>query len=413
MIRQAVVLAGGLGSRLGSLTTSTPKPLLPVAGRPFLDYQIEWLARAGFEHVILATGYLADAFDAFVFSRTWRGPTGRPVIVETARESHPAGTGGAVALVRERLDPRFLLVNGDTFFDCDLVSVERAAKATPSDSAMLTVRRVVDTSRYGRVEVGSDGRVLRFAEKGVGGAGTVNAGVAVLARSITEMIKSLPCSIETEIYPDLANQDRLYTCEQEGFFIDIGVPDAYTRAQAELPKAAQKPAFFFDRDGVLNVDGGYTHRTEDLELMPGAAAAVRLVRDAGYVVVVVTNQAGVARGFYNEDAVGVFNDALNARLREEGGWIDAFYFCPYHPEGSEPAYRCAHPERKPAPGMILRAAEELGLDLGASYLIGDKQSDLEAARAAGIGACLFQGGRLDSLVRDVLAFQRALPVGSR
>lgn len=150
-----------------------------------------------------------------------------------------------------------------------------------------------------------------------------------------------------------------------------------------------RPAAFLDRDGVLNVDHGYVHRLDELDLVPGAADAVRLLNNAGYLVIVVTNQSGVARGRYGEDAVRRFNDELAKRLAAQGARIDAFYYCPHHPEGSVARYRIACDCRKPNPGMLAQAARDFDIDRGKSFLIGDKPGDSEAAAAFGIKGVLF------------------------
>lgn len=146
-----------------------------------------------------------------------------------------------------------------------------------------------------------------------------------------------------------------------------------------------RKAAFLDRDGVINVDHGYVHRWEDFHFVPGAIEAMRRLRDAGYALVVVTNQAGVARGYYTEDDVLRLGERLRAHLSEQGIELDAIEYCPHLPEGPVAAYACVCDCRKPAPGMILRAAARLGLDLPASLMFGDKPSDLQAARAAGVG----------------------------
>jgi|SRR5215831_687230 len=166
-----------------------------------------------------------------------------------------------------------------------------------------------------------------------------------------------------------------------------------------------RPAAFLDRDGVLNVDHGYTFKPEELELMPTAAAAVRHLNAAGYTVIVVTNQAGVARGFFTEAAVKTFNAHMRDVLHAQGARIDAFYYCPHHPDGTvkELAIRCDC--RKPAPGMLERAARDWPIDRGRSFLIGDKDHDVAAARAFGIRGVKFdaKAGTLEDLVRKTLA----------
>jgi D-glycero-D-manno-heptose 1,7-bisphosphate phosphatase len=149
-----------------------------------------------------------------------------------------------------------------------------------------------------------------------------------------------------------------------------------------------RPAAFLDRDGVINVDTGYTFRPEDLILTPTAAEGIRLLNEAGYWVIVVTNQSGVARDYFSIADVERFHAHLQRRLAEQGARIDAFYLCPYHREGTVEAYRCDHEDRKPNPGMLLKAMRDWPITREGSFMIGDKPSDEEAASRAGIASIL-------------------------
>ncbi|OYY81624.1 MAG: D,D-heptose 1,7-bisphosphate phosphatase [Rhizobiales bacterium 35-66-30] len=165
---------------------------------------------------------------------------------------------------------------------------------------------------------------------------------------------------------------------------------------------ALRPAAFLDRDGVLNVDIGYAFRPADLRLTPGAGEAVARLNAAGYLVFVVTNQSGIARGLYTLEQAQAFNAALALALSRAGGHVDRFYLAPHHPDGSVAEYALDHFDRKPNPGMILRALEEWPVDRARSFLIGDKETDMEAARRAALPGHLYAGGNLDDLVRDII-----------
>lgn len=159
-------------------------------------------------------------------------------------------------------------------------------------------------------------------------------------------------------------------------------------------------AVFLDRDGVLNVDHGYVHDPARLDWIEGAREAVAAMTRAGLTVLVVTNQSGIGRGYFDEAALERFHAAMQAQLADVGGRIDAFYYCPFHETAVVEAYRVAnHPDRKPNPGMILRAAAEHDIDPARSFLIGDRDSDMEAARRAGVEGLMFEGGDLDAFVR--------------
>lgn len=163
------------------------------------------------------------------------------------------------------------------------------------------------------------------------------------------------------------------------------------------------PAVFLDRDGVLIEDTGYPHLEDQMRIMPGAVEAVRRLNTLGYFVVIATNQSGVARGLFTLEQMNAFNAALVRRLAARGARIGAVYACPFHAEARDPRWlHPDHPDRKPNPGMLLRAIADHDLDPARSFMIGDQPSDMEAARRAGVGGFRFEGGDLDVFVRDLL-----------
>jgi D-glycero-D-manno-heptose 1,7-bisphosphate phosphatase len=170
----------------------------------------------------------------------------------------------------------------------------------------------------------------------------------------------------------------------------------------ETPQASQpRPALFLDRDGVLNEDRGYVARWEDFAWVKGAREAVAAFNRAGWLVIVVTNQSGVGRGYYTEGDMHALHARMGQELGEAGGHIDAFYFAPHHPEAPVESYRHPDPpDRKPNPGMILRALADWPIDRQRSVLVGDKTSDMEAAARAGIRGLLFKGGDLKRFLLD-------------
>ena len=162
----------------------------------------------------------------------------------------------------------------------------------------------------------------------------------------------------------------------------------------------RKPAVFFDRDGVLNVDKGYVFRWEDVQWIPGAIETIRYFNEHGCLTFVVTNQSGVARGYYTEEDIRILHRSIELELARNGAHIDHFYYCPHHPEGTAPEYKQNCMCRKPLPGMIHQAFTDWPIDKEASFLIGDKQSDILAAEAAGIEGYLFTGGNLYEYLRQ-------------
>jgi D-glycero-D-manno-heptose 1,7-bisphosphate phosphatase len=170
-----------------------------------------------------------------------------------------------------------------------------------------------------------------------------------------------------------------------------------------LNRRTLRPAAFLDRDGVINVDSGYTSRPEDLVFTPTAVEGIRLLNKSGYLVIVVTNQSGVARGYYASEDVDRFHEAIAAELARSDASIDAFYYCPYHPDGTVDGFSCEHDDRKPSPGMLRRATEDWAIDLDRSFLIGDKESDVVAAARMGI-----PGIRVTADICDLAAVLRKL-----
>jgi D-glycero-D-manno-heptose 1,7-bisphosphate phosphatase len=172
------------------------------------------------------------------------------------------------------------------------------------------------------------------------------------------------------------------------------------------PSRLRRPAAFLDRDGVLNVDHGFVHRPEQLEWVAGSPEGVRMLNEAGYHVLVITNQSGVARGFFDEAAVRSFHAHMQKALAEKGAHVDAFYYCPHHPEGTVKAFAMACSCRKPRTGMLEQAAREWPIDLNRSFFIGDKDADMAAAAAFKVRGIKFDA-RLHSLL-DLVRHQLAI-----
>lgn len=389
------MLVGGLGTRLKERTRDVPKPLLTVGGRPFLDYIIDDLVRQGFTEVLLLAGFLGEQVKALYHDKIWRNGRLRVVI-----EPQPMGTGGALRFAEPFLAEKFLLLNGDTFFDINLRALA-IPESVPDDGLVMALRPNVEGTRFGRVTL-TEGFVKGFHAPEPGRSGPINGGIYCLSRTVVQAIPPVKTSLEGDIFPGLADRGLIRGMEFGGFFLDIGVPEDLARAELEMPARTTRRAVFFDRDGVLNADTGYVHKPTDFNWIPGAKEAVRICNDNGYLVFVVTNQAGVAHGYYQEQHVRELHDWMTEELAREGAHIDAFEYCPHHPQGRTEAYRRPCRRRKPGGGMIEDLLSHWPTDRNASFLIGDKQSDLDAAAAARINGYLFEGGNLTDLVQDIL-----------
>ena len=400
MPTQGIFLVGGKGTRLGSVTAQTPKPLLPVGGRPFIDYLIENSARFGLRRIVLLAGHLPDEV------LRWRKSFSADNLqISIIVEPEPAGTGGALRHAADLLDDTFFLSNGDSFFDFNFLDL--ATLPAPSDAvARMALRRVQPGQRYGRVQLLPDSnRVLSFVAESASPTAPINGGVYVLKRDILKDIGRGPISIEQDVFPALAQRGLLYGKCYDGFFLDIGIPDDFERAQTLMPDRTRRPAAFLDRDGVINIDSGYVHRPDQFIWIKGARETIRRLNDAGYLVFIVTNQGGVAHGLYSENEVQALHRWMQVELSHLGAHVDEFNYCPFHPDGKVEQYRRTTARRKPGPGMILDCFEKYPINKAASFLIGDRMTDLAAANSAGIPGYLFSGGNLLNYVEDLKIIQ--------
>ena len=405
-LRQCVILVGGLGTRLGALTAQTPKPVLRCGDRPFLAWLLRELQRWGFEEAVLLTGHLSDTLRASVAELQQDLP--RPMHIVFSEEPERAGTGGALHHARALLDERFLLCNGDSWLDTNLAPL-LAAETGEGIVGRILLRHLDDVSRYGVVS--HDGDVVTgFVERQAPGeppaAGDINAGIYVFDRRVLDHVQPV-CSLERDVMPALAAAGKLRATVGAGYFIDIGIPADLARAQTELPARLHRRALFLDRDGVINVDHGYVGSVERFRFVDGALAAIARATQAGWHVFVVTNQSGIARGFYDEAAVRALHHWLRGQVQAALGTIDDFRYCPHHEDAVIETYRKPCHWRKPAPGMLLNLLARWQVDPAHCVMVGDQPTDMAAAAAAGVAGFRFTGGNLDDFVAPLLARQLA------
>jgi D,D-heptose 1,7-bisphosphate phosphatase len=385
-VTQCAVLVGGLGTRMGRLTANIPKPLLPIGKRVFLDYLVDEIARHGFSQLVCLAGYRGDDIKSWALNAKRSG-----LEIQVVVEPEPCGTAGALVAAKDLLDDEFLLFNGDTIFDINLLDLA-AWKPAGKSMGVVALRSIADAERYGVVEV--DGDTIRtFAERPCfHGPGLINGGIYRLKRDLLKSIASIPSSIERDVFPMLAREGLLRGRAYDRFFLDVGTRETFKAAQSLLPEMVRRPALFLDRDGVVNKDVGYAYKSDHIEWVDGIFQAVKAANDAGTYVFVVTNQAGVARGLYAESAVTQLHQWMNRQFRAVGAHVDDFAYCPHHPTVGNGPYTCACMCRKPAPGMLLNLARRWPVDLSRSLLVGDKDVDLQAADNAGVVGIQYNGG---------------------
>ena len=398
-VEQCAVLVGGFDTRQGSLPANTPQPLLPCGDRPFLAWLLRELVRFGVTDFLLLTGDLSDQVGQAAAAIETSLP--RPARIAISEAPFHAGTGGAVFHARDRLAGRFLLCNGDLLPGCN--PAELLSEAAADDDGVMgriLLRALPDASRFGVVEL-HGGRVTAFRERPPPGtAGVIDAGLSLFRRALVDVL-SPSCSLQADVMPLLAAAGTLRGMVGSGCCRDMDPPDDVAGAPAGLPALLHRRALFLDRDGVLNVDHGHVGTRDRFEWMPGALDTIRCATQAGWHVFVVTNQSGVARGYYDEAAVRDLLDWMADEARRAGGTIDDARYCPYHEDATVDAYRQAHPWRKPEPGMLLDLISKWELDPSRCVMIGDQPTDMAAAAAAGVAAHLFHGGNLLEFVRPI------------
>lgn len=383
---EAVILAGGLGTRLRSVVSEVPKCMAPVDGKPFLQYMLEWLSRFDVSHVVLSVGYLREVIFAFIDSREW------PFEISYAVEEEPLGTGGGIRLALTKCrEDRVIVLNGDTFFNVDLKALTFAAPVT------LALKPMRDFDRYGAVDL-AGGLVTGFHEKTACTEGLINGGVYALVRSRLDLaFYPGRFSFEKDLLEPLAAARLVAGQVQEGYFIDIGIPEDYARAQRELPeiRAVLKASdalltvgadtLLLDRDGVINrwLPGDYVDSWEKFSFLPGILESLREWAGHFRRIFLVTNQRGVGKGRMTQEQLETVHARMRSEIAAAGGRIDGIYLCTAVSEDD--------PRRKPNRGMfdeILAAYPDVRPER--TVMLGDSRYDREFAANCGIGFVLME-----------------------
>lgn len=379
MIKEAIILAGGLGTRLKETVPDLPKCMAPVAGRPFLFYVINYLRSQGIEKFIFATGYMHEIIEEYLNTQF---PT---LNFECSVEKEPLGTGGAILLACTKVnEENVLITNADTLFKINIDELATMHHENAAD-ATLALKPMTNFDRYGIVETDENNRISKFREKQFCEQGNINGGTYILnVMSFIENSWPPVFSFEKQFLE--SNRFRLFGSVQDEYFIDIGIPEDYNRAQTEftkppldLEKIDKTWTLFLDRDGVINEDkiGSYIFNPREFVFMKGAPELFKKLTEKFGHLIIVTNQRGVGRGLMSEDDLAAIHEKMVAGINGVGGKIDAIYFAP--------AIINNDPTRKPNPGMAFRAKADLpSIDLSRCIMVGNHHSDMLFGKNAGM-----------------------------
>lgn len=403
---QAVVLAGGRGTRLRSRTGDLPKSLVDVGGRPLLEHQIGLVKRHGIERILILVSHAAEQIVEFCNQRDNWG-----IDVRCVNDGAPRGTAGAVLFVLDLLDDDFLTIYGDTMLDIDLNRFKRFHEEHKAAAATVLTHPNDHPQDSDLIETSEDGMVSAFHpyphDPGCYYPNRVNAALYYIRKQALSPWRAAatPLDFGKDLFPEMLRLGMKITSYNSPEYIkDAGTPERLDKVCADFESgriaraslSTPQKAVFLDRDGCINVDHGHVDRPERLELIEGAAAAIACFNRAEYRTIVVTNQPVVARGNCSVRDLQTIHNKMETELGRCGAFVDAIYFCPHHPdrgfvgEVEELKIRCGC--RKPSTGLVDVAIEAFNVDRSQSWIIGDSSTDVALAKRSGIRSILVETG---------------------
>ncbi len=404
---KTVIMAGGKGTRISSVASDIPKPMIQVEGKPVLEHEIECLREQGFDDIIITVSHLGNIImDYFGDGSAISPVTGKTfgVHIEYYFEEQPLGNAGALFQIKDKLDSDFLLLNADAMFDVDfnrfvdfhkshggLVTLFTHPNSHPYDSG------VIIADEHGAVErwlTKEDDRPKYYRN-------CINAGLHVISPKILETeIMTSKVDLDRQLLKPLAGTGKMFCYNSPEYVKDMGTPDRYYSVCEDFKEGRVKgknlvnkqKAVFLDRDGTINKYIGFLRDLDDFELIDGVASAIKAINASGYLAIVVTNQPVIARGEVSFEELQEIHNKMETLLGEQGAYVDAIYYCPHHPhkgyEGERPELKIECDCRKPKPGMLLQAAKDFNIDLEHSWMIGDGENDIAAGKNAGCHTAL-------------------------
>ena len=391
-----VIIAGGKGTRILSVSNEIPKAMILVNDKPVLEHQIELAKRYGHTEIILIIGHLGKIIqDYFGNGNQWG------VNISYFIETIPLGTAGAVVELSNRLTDDFFVFYGDTIMDIALDMMLDFHKAQDADTTLL-LHPNDHPYDSDLVELSEGNKITKFYSKphtkNLVYRNLVNAALYILSPKVISLIpKGVKSDFGKDIFPScIENELTLYGYISPEYIKDMGTPDRYEKVcndvisgkVARLNRIYPRNAIFIDRDGVITKEVNLLHKYEQLELIEGVAEAIKYINNKGYLAIIVTNQPVIARNLCSIGELNYIHKKLETMLGEKGAFIDAIYYCPHHPDGGYPEerkeYKIVCNCRKPNPGMLQKAIEEWNIDIVNSFMIGDRVSDIQAGERAGV-----------------------------
>lgn len=422
---KTVIMAGGKGTRLSPAVPGIPKPMVKICGKPVLEHEIKCLREQGFREIIITVSHMASEIMNYFGDGSGISPSdGKPfgVRIEYFVEEKPLGNAGALFRLKDRLDEDFLLLNADSMFDVDF---RRFVEFHKLHGGMATLFTHPNSHPYdsGLVIAGRDNSVRQWLAKEDARPryykNRVNAGLHVLnCRLLEKEPETEKVDLDRQILKPLAGTGELYCYDSPEYVKDMGTPERYYSVIKDYEAGIvqkrnlrnKQKAVFLDRDGTINQYAGFLSDVDSFRLLDGVCEAVRKINESGYLAVVVTNQPVIARGELTFEGLEEIHNKMETLLGQEGVYLDAVYYCPHHPdkgfEGEVAGLKIECGCRKPKPGMLLKAAEDLNIDLASSWMVGDGERDIGAGRAAGCHTALIGKGKYgqESTVGSLLEF---------
>ena len=404
---KTVIMAGGKGTRISSVASDIPKPMIQVEGKPVLEHEIECLREQGFDDIIITVSHLGNIImDYFGDGSAISPVTGKTfgVHIEYYFEEQPLGNAGALFQIKDKLDSDFLLLNADAMFDVDF---NRFVEFHKSHGGLVTLFTHPNSHPYdsGVIIADEHGAVERWLTKEDDRPkyyrNCINAGLHVISPKILETdIMTSKVDLDRQLLKPLAGTGKMFCYNSPEYVKDMGTPDRYYSVCEDFKEGRVKgknlvnkqKAVFLDRDGTINKYIGFLRDLDDFELIDGVASAIKAINVSGYLAIVVTNQPVIARGEVSFEELQEIHNKMETLLGEQGAYVDAIYYCPHHPhkgyEGERPELKIECDCRKPKPGMLLQAAKDFNIDLEHSWMIGDGENDFAAGKNAGCHTAL-------------------------